>query len=869
MADPEVPETDPAEAATEDGGASGTDSADAASADPSAATDGTTAGEDAAAAGTDPADATSEAEPEQDKLTFDHQCFLIDYVDILAGLNEQCHYKNFHALAASAENTVHDVLSGVLKRDGMAPFTRIKPWQKAVLQPQVRLWRVTPAADGGESTRREFKFKGFTDESRLSDLTTDAGGRAGGAGIKEFKWEFAGTNPAEGEKVIGVKMTMHFQSMKDLVGDFDSIAAAGDNYVPGTNPSLLELILHPEGGNRGKTGAEEYDPRYYRVLANVGWAIDEGVRTHLEDAKLIKILKNMNLEMYLNLIQHEVKIKEDGSCDVTVEYVGAMEAALESKAADILFPGGGSGDATVSAGFAGIGVDSRNIEDVEAELEALEGHIENVEDAQACASEQNASEGDIEDLDEEAEDAGEEAEELRSIIAELKDTNRAAAYASFTDALSGKIRHLDLDNGFLEEWQENKEGKRPTLSSDNQWGGVATITIGDQGWFSNPEAEAEDADPSDVDDDDIYFCFLGDIVEQACLSFNPDSKASELESMAIILGPAQFTDPRTKKLVRIALCDIPISYTLFLKFWNEKVIEPEKDNYPVRRFLMDVMQCLIKPALQPKCFPNAPNQTGDVSQAVFTVKAATDVCTPHGTRPTPEAIMAKIGEDVNPQDPGFTYALYYMQTGDPGGLVGDQAADEKRGINHYFIGQDSGLIKSISFDKSDIQGLKEARQTEEGALSNLRELYNAKLKMVGNNIHFPGQYVYVNPPYGVGNPSTRNSIAFRLGLGGYFQVIKVNSAIKRGGAYDTTLECTWVSSGAGAAPTEEPDCSEVDVGQVVEDSQDSFWGDVGDALEGALGLDEELPDMAAGDMDAEDPCQGDDNGANDPWWKIW
>ena len=172
MADPEVPETDPAEAATEDGGASGTDSADAASADPSAATDGTTAGEDAAAAGTDPADATSEAEPEQDKLTFDHQCFLIDYVDILAGLNEQCHYKNFHALAASAENTVHDVLSGVLKRDGMAPFTRIKPWQKAVLQPQVRLWRVTPAADGGESTRREFKFKGFTDESRLSDLTT-------------------------------------------------------------------------------------------------------------------------------------------------------------------------------------------------------------------------------------------------------------------------------------------------------------------------------------------------------------------------------------------------------------------------------------------------------------------------------------------------------------------------------------------------------------------------------------------------------------------------------------------------------------------------------------------------------------------------
>ena len=104
---------------------------------------------------------------------------------------------------------------------------------------------------------------------------------------------------------------------------------------------------------------------------------------------------------------------------------------------------------------------AENIEDVEAELEALEGHIENVEDAQACASEQNASEGDIEDLDEEAEDAGEKAEELREIIAELKDTNRAAAYASFTDALSGKIRHLDLGQWLPRRMAREQRGQAP------------------------------------------------------------------------------------------------------------------------------------------------------------------------------------------------------------------------------------------------------------------------------------------------------------------------------------------------------------------------------------------------------------------------
>ena len=191
-------------------------------------------------------------------------------------------------------------------------------------------------------------------------------------------------------------------------------------------------------------------------------------------------------------------------------------------------------------------------------------------------------------------------------------------------------------------------------------------------------------------------------------------------------------------------------------------------------------------------------------------------------------------------------------------MKGDPVKDANRGIYHYTVGEDRGLLKTIDFSKSDVQGLKEARQSEEGALSNLRELYNAKVKMVGNNIHFPGQYVFLNPPYGIGLPNQRGSPAFRLGLGGYHSVVKVRSTIKRGGHYNTELECKWVGSGAGAAPTETVPCSEIAVDQIVEDSSPDFWDLVSDALEGeALTGDEEIP------------CEGDDNGAGDPWWKIW
>jgi hypothetical protein len=199
-------------------------------------------------------------------------------------------------------------------------------------------------------------------------------------------------------------------------------------------------------------------------------------------------------------------------------------------------------------------------------------------------------------------------------------------------------------------------------------------------------------------------------------------------------------------------------------------------------------------------------------------------------------------------------------------MEGNPLDDMKRGIYHYTVGEDRGLLKTIDFSKSDVQGLKEARQSEEGALSNLRELYNAKVKMVGNNIHFPGQYVFLNPPYGIGLPNQRGSPAFRLGLGGYHSVVKVRSSIKRGGQYNTELECVWVGSGAGTAPTETIPCGEVPVEQIVEDSEPGFWESLADTVE------EAFDNALGGDaISGEDPspCEGDDNGAGDPWWQFW
>jgi len=764
------------------------------------------------------------------KLTFDHQCWLMDYADVLAPMNRKCSYKNFHALHSETDMGVHDIIAGFTKRKSLEKIIRLKPADHGLLQPKVRLWRVHPKTEGepASGAESEFIFDSFLDPSRISDIFQAQGGlaRMGGVGLKKFEWEFTGTNPAEADKIIGVKMTLHFQTMNDLTARWD--ASKGDGYggtAAGEKPSFMELILLPPEKHGTTTGAckrpkkNGYNPDYYTIKAQVGWATPMSAQEL--DPVLVRELEATTLSMYLSLITHEIKINDDGSIDVDVEYVGAMEAALGSKDADVLFPsswhGAGEG-AVVSEGFMGFGSDDRNINDIDAEVEAMENALASNEDSTECAA---GNQDELDELAEERAEMEESLDELREMQKELNAENRTQAYEAFTQAISGKIRHLDLDNGFLEHWQENENNKRPSLTGDDS-GGVVTITIGDQGWFDDPASAAEEADETDVSDDDIYFVFFGDIVDTACLAFSPEnvrSPKSPVKNMKILLGPMTYINMRdpvnddgTPNQQMINLADLPISYTMFLKFWNDRVIEPERDSYSVRAFIKDCLQTLIAPALTPGCFPNGPSQNTSVAKAAFTVaspggaKDVVDECPKMtGGRVAMTDIQRKLrGTGSSPtasgDEEGWQYVLFYMNTAALGN--GDRMQDERRGIYHYAIGEDRGLIKKIEFKKNDIQGMKEARQDSSGALSQLREMYNADVKMIGNNIYIPGMTLFLWPPPGLGNPSKKGSAANMLGIGGYFNVIKVRSVISRGGAYSTDLECVFIAASKDPPPDE-------------------------------------------------------------------
>jgi hypothetical protein len=127
--------------------------------------------------------------------------------------------------------------------------------------------------------------------------------------------------------------------------------------------------------------------------------------------------------------------------------------------------------------------------------------------------------------------------------------------------------------------------------------------------------------------------------------------------------------------------------------------------------------------------------------------------------------------------------------------AGDRQQDSESGIFHYVLGDNKGIVKSISLDKTDTPGLKELRFEQEGfdGLEQLREVYNANITTFLNPQTFPGTYIYVEPR---GFDPTATEDLTRFGIGGYYMITKTQHTIQPGNA-ETVLNAAWVASKGG------------------------------------------------------------------------
>ena len=106
------------------------------------------------------------------------------------------------------------------------------------------------------------------------------------------------------------------------------------------------------------------------------------------------------------------------------------------------------------------------------------------------------------------------------------------------------------------------------------------------------------------------------------------------------------------------------------------------------------------------------------------------------------------------------------------------------GIQHLVVGADRGLVKQFNFSQVDLPFYKEMRIEQDNPQGALFLPQNVDLTLVGNCFFRNGSQIYVNANFGLGEA------ADKLGIGGYYTVVKVRNSISPG-KFETVLSAVF------------------------------------------------------------------------------
>ncbi len=307
----------------------------------------------------------------------------------------------------------------------------------------------------------------------------------------------------------------------------------------------------------------------------------------------------------------------------------------------------------------------------------------------------------------------------------------------------------------------------------------------------------------------IHFTTVGHIIDGAFKVVEQlltDNEKNEFYKNKLVLST--FSNNKS-------IASIPIHLTSLIKFMNEVFYERSATQYGFFEFVKELVVKVVEPALESREVPKPEvNKYSNVSISSTIVSLGSS----DGNHPLSLLTNQENNEiDLTDGSIGLFRPYYLSNSNKNKGLIpynyfiiydrfnkdfkgiGHKLDDEKRGIYHFTVAQDYGLVKSINFKKIDQPFLKESKSVGKKTiyLGQFRDLYNADIKMIGNNLFHPGMMLFIKPTVEFGNVISTNSdtptFAQITGVGGYYTVVKVTSEITDE-SYTTTLDCVFHSN---------------------------------------------------------------------------
>ena len=692
-------------------------------------------------------------------------------------------------------------------------------------------------AKEGKSSSATFHFDSHI--KGIDDMLTTRVGRGSNVGFKSFSYEMKGGSPATAESLIEAKLVIHFASLTDLYRARDG------------SPSFADLLGQPSRlvkgakcvvGASDKKKAENND--FYKISVSLGYntstkAIDSGIKGQMDKAS-----RTFNL----TLIQHSVSFKQDGSLELELEYQSYIDRLMVQ--ADVLdlaltpeqrktlnakirtncqkketvksmkaksSPGNNCG----SNGTPTATPTTEDSEEEEAIKEEIEETAESIQTDKANAYSRlfnrlfekdrvwvarvkaedlltgasTPSPAPSKDL------SAEEREKERQKALKQADSDRKKAAAAAKETVSDLVKTTD---SWVPVLGDKREKKLQEALND---GGVSRGA----GGGLNINTASYDAGDLDLSTEVmVAYFYFGDLLDAALECLN--GTEAKYNNLKILVG----TFPH-RNGSNVPLASIPISLQLFQAWFLKHVIMKEKDAYPLKAFISDTFSNLIRPALSPKnCYgkkhliprlgietvslPAASGGKCRISGSSVNAKGGSvvDVSKSKVKKPSKSAAGSK--SKLPDALYYYIYATSITSVRRSGDLSQSQkTSDQSKGIYWLKAGTTTGLVKKITFKKTDQPGMKEARIESEGASSGTLfvDRYNADVELFGTSIFKPGMTVFIDPITSSIEGDRKTAVG--VGLGGYYKVIAVSTSLEPG-SYKTDLTCVWESPTASSSP---------------------------------------------------------------------
>ena len=659
-----------------------------------------------------------------------------------------------------------DFVSKVMKKENIDVYRNLMDLETRKLTslvPEIKLFKIK----GGKYI--PFYFPVNAEQTTVNTLLQPGSG-VGGVGIRNFSYKFIGKDFFTRDKQIEASLELYVDSIENVFKTPPPGFATLAELFTISREKNVPLL---SGTSKEVSNEQVAKPSSQEIGAFIGYSAPR--HEEILNQRERQAIENTSISLRMTYINHTLNVNQDGTATISVEYIGRLSGVLDDPLYNIV-------------------ADPEDIPllaDIQKEVDAAS-------------------------VDADADDAKrkESKEKVKSII--KKSTSER--FERFMSILQdeGKLYSYPVTPGDLVKY--NLYVGRQA----NPYLGRNIANIEQRGESDTPPEEAQNLEQkqeilSITNNLVTSYVYMGDFIQAVIygtqkslqrakkqISDSKDRKKKDkikvidtsiqnLESFKILFGKASIAIGSTSA-IQVNLADIPVSTKIISEYVFRNLEQKYSTRKSLKSFLEDVVASIYPLATSKHLYKDAKTLPSDVSVRSIGLTGERVGSLRSGVNEVPISSLPNFLKNFNQRrrkKDDIDYMIIYSEASSKqsAGLAGNIKKDSEKGVYHFHLSKDRGMVKNITFSLNNVRFRKEALMLESVDLyDELKMPYNANITMMGNNLFLPGSLIYINPSsIGFGDPRNKRSAAARLGLGGYYVVISVDTKYNSGQMV-TTLE---------------------------------------------------------------------------------